>query len=201
MFQSDHYYSHLFHVVQSQQKEIEHIKKSMRMMSEELKTLKERPSVTVERLEYKFDQLKVETLEGTLHIGINPGDLKAIEDLALPSSGKKHTPSFHHLMNNLNAYIDQDLPHFIQDMGAESGRDMKEAHIEMVKEDVRKQLPAKAEHYMHFFRNQANKPMSEEDLHHKIYEKLISDMNTAVERFFAESKESDAQGDEFPHGT
>ena len=36
-------------------------------------------------LEYKFDQLKVETLEGTLNIGLNPSDLQGIEDFSIPS--------------------------------------------------------------------------------------------------------------------
>ena len=35
-------------------------------------------------MEYKFDQLKVETLEGTLNIGLNPSDLQGIEDFSVP---------------------------------------------------------------------------------------------------------------------
>ena len=42
-------------------------------------------------MEYKFDQLKVETLEGTLNIGLNPSDLQGIEDFSVPNGkGKGH---------------------------------------------------------------------------------------------------------------
>ena len=40
-------------------------------------------------MEYKFDQLKVETLEGTLNIGLNPSDLQAIEDFSVPNGKGK----------------------------------------------------------------------------------------------------------------
>lgn len=37
-----------------------------------LKIMGEKPSYTIEKLEYRFDQLKVEHLDGTLHIGMSP---------------------------------------------------------------------------------------------------------------------------------
>ena len=37
-----------------------------------MNSLKEAPSTKIDRIEYKFDQLKIETLEGTLNIGLNP---------------------------------------------------------------------------------------------------------------------------------
>ena len=45
-------------------------------MEQKITELQSRPSVHVEKLEYKFDQLKVEKLEGTLNIGLNPTDLQ-----------------------------------------------------------------------------------------------------------------------------
>ena len=41
-------------------------------LSARLKVMEEKPSCTIEKLEYRFDQLKVERLDGTLHIGMSP---------------------------------------------------------------------------------------------------------------------------------
>ncbi|GIP38120.1 hypothetical protein J31TS4_14000 [Paenibacillus sp. J31TS4] len=45
--------------------------------------LGDRKQTVIEKIEYTFDQLKVETLEGTLNIGITPGGVGAIEEWAV----------------------------------------------------------------------------------------------------------------------
>ena len=77
------YIQQLYDYMKRQHQEIAQLQTSMAQLSEEIKKLKEKPSITVERLEYKFDQLKVETLEGTLNIGLNPSDLNNIDDLSV----------------------------------------------------------------------------------------------------------------------
>lgn len=60
------------------------MEKTLASLIEEIEQLKARPPVRVDRIEYAFDQLKIETLDGTLNIGINPSDLSSIEDAAIP---------------------------------------------------------------------------------------------------------------------
>lgn len=58
--------------------------KKVNDLSQELTTMRDTPKINVEKIEYKFDQLKVESLDGTLNIGLNPNSLKeTIEDLAV----------------------------------------------------------------------------------------------------------------------
>ncbi len=73
--------------------------------------LQNRPPVHVEKMEYKFDQLKVETLEGTLNIGLNPADLQNIEDFSVPSKKgppytKERTALFTEIENSIHDYLD-----------------------------------------------------------------------------------------------
>ena len=58
--------------IYQQDKVLRDLQKKIQTIEETVSDLKKRPSVKVERMEYKFDQLKVETLEGTLNIGLNP---------------------------------------------------------------------------------------------------------------------------------
>ncbi|OCA84315.1 hypothetical protein A8F94_16525 [Bacillus sp. FJAT-27225] len=59
------------------------LEESLRCAEEEIRLLKEKPAIQVGTIQYKFDQLKVETLDGTLNIGLNPKDLQGIEEMAI----------------------------------------------------------------------------------------------------------------------
>ncbi|WP_043933110.1 spore germination protein GerPC [Bacillus sp. EB01] len=59
------------------------LEESLRCAEEEIRLLKEKPTIQVGTIQYKFDQLKVESLEGTLSIGLNPNDLQGIEEMAI----------------------------------------------------------------------------------------------------------------------
>ncbi len=89
---------------------------------EELQQLKEKPAVHVDRIEYKFDQLKVETLEGTLNIGLNPSDLSGIEDFAVqnqtvstPFSPKAQMQRSMKVEEAIYQYLETDLPQIIEE--------------------------------------------------------------------------------------
>ncbi|PPA72370.1 spore germination protein GerPC [Jeotgalibacillus proteolyticus] len=61
-------------------------------------------SVHIEKIEYKFDQLKVETLEGTLSIGLTPSDL-AKYNAEIPNLYSVNT-----LQDNTRQYISEQIP-------------------------------------------------------------------------------------------
>ena len=68
-----------------QDKKIYKLQQQIKTLEKTVTELQNRPPVHVDRMEYKFDQLKVETLEGTLNIGLNPSDLQGIEDFSVPT--------------------------------------------------------------------------------------------------------------------
>lgn len=161
-------------------------------LTKDVKKLNKTPSITVEKLEYKFDQLKVETLEGTLNIGLNPADLKQIEDLAVPPSSPpapiKSDAEFNELLaNRLNQYIEGDLKQIIYEVEEQTGAKLSPQHLSMIQEDLRKQLPARTEHYIQFFTKQSGKKLPEENLLDKLYQTMTMDMNQAVRTFISQS--------------
>lgn len=42
--------------------------------------IKDKPTTNIERIDYQFDQLKIERLEGTLNIGLNPSDPNSVQN-------------------------------------------------------------------------------------------------------------------------
>ena len=68
------YLQQLHSIVMKQENKILHLEKAIFQLNKEIQELKQKPAIHVDKMEYKFDQLKVETLEGTLNIGLNPSD-------------------------------------------------------------------------------------------------------------------------------
>ncbi|MGN7455526.1 spore germination protein GerPC [Paenibacillus pasadenensis] len=75
----------------AQQRLNEHLTSSMKRIESRLAELETRPSYTIEKLEYNFDQLKVEQLDGTLNIGMtapSEAQMQEFGQMALPSQVK-----------------------------------------------------------------------------------------------------------------
>ncbi len=150
-----HFYAttqQLYQYISSLNKKVVALEKKINLLHQELNELKNKPSVNVERIEYKFDQLKVETLEGTLNIGLNPSDLNGIEDLAIPQSGKTLPKSFipyrEEIIQSLRHYIDHEVPTVIGDHEIQLQRTLDSSYYKAIQEDIKRQLPERVEFYM-----------------------------------------------------
>ncbi|WP_052487711.1 spore germination protein GerPC [Gordoniibacillus kamchatkensis] len=77
------YFRRLQAYLQWQTERITELQRTVASLQIELAALKEQKGVRIDRIEYSFDQLKVERLDGTLNIGITPGGLKSIEEFAV----------------------------------------------------------------------------------------------------------------------
>ncbi|MBS4188829.1 spore gernimation protein [Bacillus sp. FJAT-49705] len=144
---------HVF--IEHQEKRILSLERKVSKLTEETKTLKDRPAVNVDKIEYKFDQLKVETLEGTLNIGLNPSDLNNIDDFSIENKGIKTPFSPNDQMyrtidieNAINHYLDNELTEFITEIGKNQNIDIGEPQISFIKEDIKKQLPSRIDFYL-----------------------------------------------------
>ncbi|WP_186579077.1 spore germination protein GerPC [Aquibacillus kalidii] len=107
---------------------------------------------TIEKLEYHFDQLKIERLDGTLHIGLSPEDLKKVDDMSIsqpnPNSFQKQAdPTNQQLASELDSYLMSEGPMMIHQLAQEYSYPLNDAYREMIIHDVRKQLPSRVAHY------------------------------------------------------
>ncbi|MBS4210664.1 spore germination protein GerPC [Bacillus sp. FJAT-50079] len=183
----------LYEYVNQQHYELAKLRKEVDRLENEVKKLKDKPGITVERLEYKFDQLKVETLEGTLNIGLNPADLKQIEDVAIPTPSQPPSPvKFNEeqkeiLTSRLNDYIENDVKSVIHETEKQTGIKLAPQHIAMIQDDIRKQLPTRTEHYIQFFSHQKDKDRSEEQLGERLYRTIVADIDQAVRAFIIQT--------------
>jgi spore germination protein PC len=156
--QQYHTLQQMYQYISEQNKRIQNLESIIQELQQEVTSLKDKPSINVESIEYRFDQLKVETLEGTLNIGLNPGELEKIGDLAIEAqSAPAPVPPVKQFdmedvqkstMPRINDYIEKEVPVIIHDTENQLGISLDESYHHLIKEDIRKQIPQRLQFYI-----------------------------------------------------
>lgn len=141
--------------IQAQENKIAALEKTIQILREEMKQLKDKPTIQVDRIEYKFDQLKVETLDGTLNIGLNPSDLSSIEDFAvqnqsaaIPVSPKAQMQRSMIIEEAIYRYLETELPVLYEETQKELNIRLDESYLSFIKQDIMKQLPGRIDYHL-----------------------------------------------------
>lgn len=149
------------------------------------KTAQEKNKHTIEKIEYNFDQLKIERLDGTLHIGLSPSDLANMDDLGINQTNPAdfQPPMKQALLSDLNDHITQEGPKIIQHLANQYRQPIDEGFQSMMLHDMEKQLPQR----IAFYEQEAkkNQQINSEDqlkayiteqVKHEIYQSLVTYM-------------------------
>ena len=169
-----------------QDQKIRNLQQKMISMEQKITELQSRSPVHVEKLEYKFDQLKVETLAGTLNIGLNPTDLQRIEDFSVPNKNGAPSPSqrmalFTDLENSIHQYLDSNLISIMADAGQQLNLQVDESYREFILQDIKKQLPNRIEYYLNQpLRNSNDSPEQQKEY---IFEQMQKEIHYGVLTF------------------
>jgi spore germination protein PC len=141
--------------IQAQEKRITVLEQTIQKLQDDIKQVREKPAIHVDTIEYKFDQLKVETLEGTLNIGLNPSDLAGIEDFAIqnqalttPFSPKAQMQRSMKIEEAIYRYLETDLPQIIEATQKNLNIAPSESYLTFIKQDIIKQLPNRIEYHL-----------------------------------------------------
>jgi spore germination protein PC len=139
--------------IHHQDKKLRNLQKKIQTLEETVSDLKKRPPVNIERMEYSFDQLKVDTLEGTLNIGLNPSDLQSIEDFSVPTKSKtlepkERIPMVTEIESSINEYLDSNLQSIMGDTKEQLQFPVDETYREFILQDIKKQLSNRIEYYL-----------------------------------------------------
>lgn len=186
------YVQQLYSIVQRQEKKIQSLERLIVECKKELNEMKQRPSLHVEKIEYKFDQLKVETLEGTLNIGLNPSDLQNIEDFAV-QNGSIPSPMFDpkqqfqrsmEFEEEIYQFIETDLQTIIKQTAEKMDRKLEEDYFQFIKEDIKKQVPARVQYYLQHSPLR-NDTQNKEEWKKQIIGQIIKEMENGVRTFLA----------------
>lgn len=141
--------------IQAQENRISTLEQTIKKMQEEMKKLSEIKSIHVDKIEYKFDQLKVETLDGTLNIGLNPSDLSSIEEFAVENKGintpldpKAMMQRSMKIEEAIYRYLETDLPQIIENTQRQLSILPNESYLSFIKQDITNQLPTRIDYHL-----------------------------------------------------
>ncbi|WP_413302168.1 spore germination protein GerPC [Bacillus sp. 1P10SD] len=176
--------------IQAQEKRIVTLEATVQKMQEEMKQIKEKQPIRVDKIEYKFDQLKVETLEGTLNIGLNPSDLSEIEDFAVQNQSLNVPPPPKDQMQRsmkieeaIYRYLETDLPSIVEYTQRELEVPPNDAYLSFIKQDITKQLPNRVEQHLKM-NLQNNRSAENENIDDIIIESIKQEIKNGVAIFF-----------------
>ncbi|MBM7586476.1 spore germination protein PC [Bacillus pakistanensis] len=187
-------YQQMYQYITSLNQRITKLEETIVSLQKELKSLKDRPSINVENIEYKFDQLKVETLEGTLNIGLNPNDLGDIEDFAVNTGSMKAPVEIdketrNGLVQHVENYIDQELMTIIQDNENHLNSSLDPSYYELIKKDITNQIPSRIDFYLQTIPKVENR-QDGSSWEENIFEKVKSDIHKAIFTFMSQMPEN-----------
>lgn len=176
--------------IQAQEKRIAALENTVQKLQNQLKQIQEKPTIHVDTIEYKFDQLKVETLEGTLNIGLNPNDLSGIEDFAVENQSLKTPFSPKHQMRismkieeSIRDYLQTDLPQIIDETQRTLSIPPNESYLSFIKEDIMKQLPSRIDYHLKAFAKNGQGADDNELIEQKVIEALKQEIHNGVQVF------------------
>ncbi|MHC0036754.1 spore germination protein GerPC [Pseudoneobacillus sp. C159] len=185
-------YIHRLHAfVESQDRKIRQLEKTVGELVEEIKTLKNKPPIQIDRIEYKFDQLKVERLDGTLNIGLNPSDLQGIEDFAVNNQQPTTSPTqlaypFQCIMrieSSMLPNLDQTVNQVVQQYEQEHRVKIDETYVNFIKDDVKKQLPNRIHYHLNQIPAEQRGDDQQSELDTRIIELLYQDIHKGIYTF------------------
>ncbi|UFU00526.1 spore germination protein GerPC [Radiobacillus kanasensis] len=170
----------------TQEKRIQELEKRVLEFEESNKN-----QTIVEKLEYNFDQLKIERLDGTLHIGLSPEELSSMDPSAVqlphnpivPFREKQVDP----LIQTLNTYASQELPNRIQQLSQDYQVSVNDHLEKEIIEDIRKQFPSRLDYY------KREHQLSGDTL----FQTLKQEVDHSLQQFFIQEAERGGNDDEF----
>lgn len=154
----------------SQQEQLDKLEAQVLALCEQIKQLDSRPAYHIDSIQYHFDQLKVEKLDGTLNIGMTTpgmGDNEfpgSIEQMAVsktqsttqsfPSADSGITPPsgpYNDIYREMNRYLDVEAPKMLHNYETDLCLPLDPYHRRIIINDVRKQVPTRIQYYLQQF--------------------------------------------------
>ncbi|MUK90127.1 hypothetical protein GMD78_17275 [Ornithinibacillus sp. L9] len=187
----NHYLYELQQVNQQQQNQIRELQERIQQLES---LVQEKSTNMVERVEYHFDQLKIERLDGTLHIGLSPNDLANIDDLGLGNHppavnpSNQQIPLNQQIMTELTNYLHHDGPSLIQNLAKEYNCPIDVHFQSTLIHDMQKQLPQRIAYYNEEATKQRSK-LSNEELKNYIIDKVKKEISHSLSMYMQGNNE------------
>ncbi|WEK55573.1 MAG: spore germination protein GerPC [Candidatus Cohnella colombiensis] len=176
-------------------------------MQDQLNELKNKPPLHVE---YHFDQLKVNRLEGTLNVGISPQGMPSIDSLETPNTNQMQDVAeldndteqpLRIVQQEMSTYMQSQAPNILIDLEQQYQITLDRDERTRVINDVNKQLEGRVRYYatMSTYPSQGTNE-ERQQWSRSIKEKTIRDVHGAFSTYLSKQQQA-TKGDVTAHGS
>lgn len=139
--------------LQQAEQQLSQMTEKLSSLQKQLDELNSKPPL---HIEYHFDQLKVNHLEGTLNVGLTPQGIQDLESFDVPSAAAMNPqpiasaepePPICELQIEMSEYMKHHSYRLLNEQENEWGVQLEPSHRDRVVEDVKKQLDARVHYY------------------------------------------------------
>lgn len=196
--ENNYYLVKLKQMVEDQNDRIKALELQIKKLKQQITVLADEPKT----VEYKFDQLKVEKLEGTLHIGI--GHSAESKDLIeqfnigqntvqMPGQMKRsviENPNYREMIKAMDEFFIKEAPVYLQSLENKINVPLDESYRVFILEDVQRQVPGRIKHYLTKYEPKDERGRKD------ILQKTKEDIYRGIETFIVHLKDSKTDGGE-----
>lgn len=185
MYEWNNYLHEINQLLYKQSEQIKALEEKVNQLEERIQV---NSSPTIDKIEYHFDQLKIEHLEGTLHIGLSPNELTNIDDLGLPKLQKKQTqpqPN-QNLIPILNKFVNEQGPEIIHNLSNKYDKPIDRKLEGDIIHDLLSQIPDR----ISFYEKEASEKhqiTNQQQLETFIVDHIKKEIHHSLERFMEKS--------------
>jgi spore germination protein PC len=184
-----------------QAQRIEKLENAVTKLQAEVDVLKEQKRFHIDKIEYNFDQLKVEKLEGSLSIGISPSTFDDAEDFTVNGSpmGKSFQTSPMANLNqdingNINDYLNTDAKDDMRTIEAKMEYPLEESYKQLILDDIKNQVETRIQHYVNQYRSAGfQEPL--DAIKTNIINQTKSDIRSAIESYISGLSQKEGEQD------
>lgn len=199
MYEENNYYlNKMQQMIQEQNNKLKELESQVKNLKQKVKELSSKPQT----VEYKFEQLKIEKLEGTLHIGL--GHSEESKDLIeqfnigqnsvqMPQQMKRgslENPNFREMMKLMDEFFAAEVPVYLQSLETKTNVTLDESYRNFILDDVHRQVPGRIKHYLTKYEPKDERGRKE------ILQKTKEDIYRGIETFVGHLKDSQSAGGE-----
>lgn len=194
--ENNYYVSKLQQMIEDQNEKMKELELQVKKLKRQVNELSEKPQT----VEYKFDQLKVEKLEGTLHIGI--GHSAESKDLIeqfnigqntvqMPGQMKRsviENPNYREMIKAMDEFFIKEAPIYLKSLETKINVPLDESYRVFILEDVQRQVPGRIKHYLTKYEPKDERGRKD------IIQKTKEDIYRGIETFVVHLKDSKSDG-------
>jgi spore germination protein PC len=182
-----YYVQQVFNALKVQAEKIQLLEKQLRDLQSDVDIIKNNKSTNIGPINYHFEQLKIEKLEGTLNIGITPNEGNNLDEAIvngqpLGEQASATAALSEKIRPQVMSYLQEEVPQHFSQVEKEQNLSIDKQYIQMVTQDLQNQMEGRINEYLTQLPAAQDGPAHGEEIYGTIVEQIKRDIDTAVKQ-------------------